>query len=238
MSNLNWIVLALFLSGSEIAALAAFAPAQSGKLPVQPTSTQTVNAFDPLRLLQRRPRQRPGGRDGGVCMVSPGLLEDENVVWSDRPLFFWKAQAEEIVMQRLTVTDQNDRILWEKPLAATAQSAVYAGQALQPGQTYTWQLEWTVEGEPKPADHAFQVMASDRRQTITTKLQALTRQLQASGASAEAIAQQQADYLTAQEKPLWSDALKQLYTVENPSRVTTQIIQTWMNDVCAEEEKA
>ena len=237
MSNLNWIVLALFLSGSQAAALAAFAPAQSDKLPVQSAPTQTVNAFDPSRLIQRRPRQQLGGRDGGVCAVSPGLLETENAVWSDRPLFLWKIQAEGIVMQRLTVADQTDRILWEKPLTAADQSAIYAGQPLQPGQFYQWQLEWTVGGEKELADHTFQVMAPDRRQPITTKLQALS-QLQASGASAETIAQQQADYLSNPENLLWSDALKQLYTVENPSRLTTQTIQTWMNDVCDAQEKS
>ena len=237
MSSLNWIVLALFLSGSEVAALAAFAPAQSGKLPVQSAPTQTVNAFDPSQLLQRRPRQQLGGRDGGVCAVSPGLLETENVVWSDRPLFLWKIKAEGIVMQRLTVADQNDRILWEKPLTATDQGAVYAGQPLQPGQTYTWQLEWTVAGETKPDQHTFQVMTPDRRQPITTQLQALS-QLQASGASAETIAQQQAYYLTDQNNLLWSDALKQLYTVKNPSSLTTQTIQTWMNHVCDAQENS
>ena len=234
MSKLNWIVLALFLSGSEVAALATCVPAQSGKSPVQPTPTQAANAFDPSQLLQRRPRSQPGGRDGGVCAVSPGLLETENTVWSDRPLFLWQIKAEGIVMQRLIVTDQNGRILWEKPLAATDQSAVYAGQPLQPGQFYQWQLEWTVAGETKPADHAFQVMAPDRRQPISAQLQSL----KASEASAETIAQQQAYYLTDPKNLLWSDALKQLYTVENPSRLTTQIIQTWMNEVCDPQEKS
>jgi hypothetical protein len=234
MPKLDWVVLALFLGGSEASVLAALAPSQPGKLPAHPALTQTL---DPVRSNQRRPRQRPGGRDGGVCAVSPGLLEDENAVWSDRPLFLWQTKAEGIVLQRLTVIDQDGRILWEKPLVATEQNAIYAGQALQPGQFYQWRLGWIVEGEEKTADYTFQVMAPDRRQPITTKLQALTRQLQASGANAEAIAQQQANYLTDQEKPLWSDALKLLYTVKNPSMATTQRIQTLINGFCNEEEQ-
>ncbi|HEY9657245.1 MAG TPA: hypothetical protein V6C65_02190 [Allocoleopsis sp.] len=236
MPKLDWtryvIVLTLLLSSGGADVLAA------SLIPHQRVtfSGSTLDAIDLPKLAQHRPRKGLGGRDGGVCAVSPGLLEDENTVWSDRPLFLWQINTEGIVLQRLTVIDQEGRILWEKPLAATDQGVVYEGTALQPGQFYQWQLQWTAEGAEQSADYTFQVMPSDRRNQITTELQALNQTLQASGASAETIAQQQADYLTEQEQPLWSDALKLLYTVENPSLNTVQRIQGWLNDACGVEE--
>lgn len=236
MPKLDWIVLALFLTGSEAIALAAAGFGQPSAAAVStPAQADVLHSF---QLPQRRPKKRLGGRDGGVCTVSPGLLEAENVVWSDRPLFLWQPMTEGIVLQQIMVFDQDGRILWEQPLAATDQSAIYAGQALQPGQFYQWRLEWTVEETENSADYTFQIMAPARRDQIAAELQALTRQLQASGASAEEIARQQSNYFIDLEKPLWSDALKLLYSVENPSITTTQTIQTWMNDVCGEQENA
>ena len=233
-ASFRGIILTLFLIGSGTDVLADSLTPHS----LVTSSVPNFNSADGLRLAQRPPRKGLGGRDGGVCAVSPGLLEDANTVWSDRPLFLWQINTEGIALQQLTVIDQEGRILWEKPLAAMDQGVVYEGPALQPGQFYQWQLQWTAEGAEQFADYTFQVMASDRRNQITTELQALSQKLQASGASAETIAHQQFDYLTEQDPPLWSDALKLLYTVENPSMDTTQRIQTLLNGVCSEEENA
>lgn len=226
----HWIVLALCFCGSETGALAAsFTSPQAG------ISSVPTLAPAALQLSQRRPRRPLRGR-GGICVVSPGLLEAQNVVWSDRPLFLWRSKPEDVTLQRLAVLDLEGRILWEKSLAPADQGAIYAGQALQPGQFYQWRLEWTVQGTEDFADYTFQVMAADRRNPITTGLQALSQKLQASGASAEEIAHQQSDYLIAQPQPLWSDALKVLYMMENPSTATMQRIQDLTRDVCGEEE--
>lgn len=237
MLKFHWM-LALILSVSEIAAGVA---TSAHHQPVE-RFAQIVPTINIFQLAQRhRPRKRLGGR-GGICVVAPGLLEqEENVIWSDRPLFLWKADLEHIVMQRLQVIDQERRILWEKDLATTDQMAIYEGQTLQPGQVYTWRLEWMVQNddgsvEYRTSDYTFQVMAPDRRQQIATDLQTLINQLQASGASAETIAIQQADYLLNQTDPLWSDAFKVLYALEIPSTEITQQVQTWINTACGEEE--
>lgn len=233
LHKFQWTVLALCFCGSETGALAAsFTSPQAG--------ISSVPSLAPVarQLAQRRPRRpRPPLRGrGGICVVSPGLLEAENTVWSDRPLFLWQSKPEDIAVQRLAVLDLEGRILWEKSLAPADQGAIYAGQALQPGQFYQWRLEWTVEGTENSADYTFQVMATDRRNPITTELQALSQKLQASGASAEEVANQQADYLIEQPQPLWSDALKVLHMVENPSTETVQRIQDLTRDFCGEEE--
>jgi hypothetical protein len=65
---------------------------------------------------------------------------------------------------------------------------------------------------------------ADHRLLPFHELQALTRQLEASGTSVEEITQSQANYLINQEKPLWSDALEVLYLTENSSPEATQTI--------------
>ncbi|MBD3884586.1 hypothetical protein IFO70_22865 [Phormidium tenue FACHB-886] len=213
-----------------------FHPSRSAASALVPSASiqiaQTANSSTPA---PRRPRRRLGGRgESGLCVVAPGLLEQENVIWSDRPLFLWKISSEAVAMQRLEVIDQDGRILWDKRLAAADQSAEYEGQALQPSQYYQWRLVWTMQGTQNSATYTFQVMDTDRRDQITTQLQALNRQLQAAGASAEAIANQQADALLNQPESLWSDAIQTLYTVRMPSSTTVQTIQTWVNTACGE----
>jgi hypothetical protein len=190
--------------------------------------------------LQQQPRKyRPplGGRGAGnLCAVSPGLLEQRNIIWSDRPLFLWKTSPK-VTLQGLVLFDQSGKILWQKSLVATDQSALYAGQPLQPGQFYTWRLQWTLqdaEHTAGSADYTFQLMQPEQQRQIASELQTLTQRLQASGKDAETIANQQADYLASRSQPLWSDALKVLYSIEHPSSQTTQRIQLWIDTACGQ----
>jgi hypothetical protein len=160
------------------------------------------------------------------------------MIWSDRPLFLWQASPK-VMLQQIQLVDSSKRILWQKSLAATDQSALYVGQPLQPGQFYTWRLQWTLqdtEHSAGSADYTFQLMEPQQQQQIASELQTLTQRLQASGEDAETIANQQADYLVTRSQPLWSDALKVLYTIENPSSQTTQKLQLWINTACGQEE--
>jgi hypothetical protein len=212
-------------------------PVQS---PVQnPSGSQTPSPSESPSPPPRKPRNQLGGRGGGnLCAVSPGLLERQNIVWSDRPLFLWQASPK-VMLQQIQLVDSSRRILWEKSLATTDQSALYVGQPLQPGQFYTWRLQWTLQDAEQTAgsaDYTFQLMEPQQQQQIASELQTLTQRLQASGEDAETIANQQADYLLTRSQPLWSDALKVLYTIENPSSQTTQKLQLWINTACGQEE--
>ncbi|MBD3886948.1 hypothetical protein IFO70_35570 [Phormidium tenue FACHB-886] len=234
----HWILLtlAITLSSSFTFSLT------SSSSPISSSSEHsTVSLSESPNLKQlRTPPERPAGArgDGDVCAISPGILEQQNVVWSDQPLFLWNASSK-LSLQRLDVIDQTGKIVWEKPLAATAQSALYEGQPLQPGQYYTWRLQWTQQNDEAAANAVnertitFQLMEPEQQRQIATELQTLTQQLH--GASAETIANQQADYLTNRSEPLWSDAMRILYTVENPSRQTTQKLQSWISAACVQE---
>jgi hypothetical protein len=225
----HWVLLALFIPAIPLP-LYLSTPSRPHLASLQYHSPTFPNSR------QRRPRRRLGGRgDGRVCMISPGLLEQQNVIWSDRPLFVWNAPPE-VTMQQLEVIDQTQRLVWEKSLAATEQTAQYEGQPLQLGQFYTWRLYWRVQDAQYSADYTFQLMEADQRNQITADLQSLTRQLPASRSSTEAIISQQVDYLLNRSEPLWSDALQMLYSIENPSAQTTQQIQTWISAACSQEE--
>jgi hypothetical protein len=203
----------------------------------QPPQLDRIAKDQPGGQPPRTSRNRPGGRGAGnLCAVSPGLLEQRNVIWSDRPLFLWKAPPK-AMLQELVLFDQSEKILWQKSLAATDQSVLYAGQPLQPGQFYTWRLQWTLrdaEHTSGSADYTFQLMQPEQQQQIASELQTLTQRLQASGEDAETIANQQADYLASRSQPLWSDALKVLYSIEHPSSQTTQKIQLWIDTACGQ----
>lgn len=225
--NFHWIFLALLIPATP-------SPLHPSSLSLPHLSSLQDHSLDSLNSKQRRPRRRLGGR-GNICVVSPGLLEQQNVIWSDRPLFVWNAPPE-VTMQQLEVIDQTQRLIWEKSLAATEQTAQYEGQPLQPGQFYTWRLYWRVQNAQYSADYTFQLMEADQRNQITADLQSITRQLPAPQPSTEAIASQQVNYLLNRSEPLWSDALQVLYSIENPSAQTTQQIQTWISTACSQEE--
>jgi hypothetical protein len=234
MFKSHWILLALSISLASLFPLSSM-PANVSQSSLTQSITPSPSQLPPV--VRRRPRSQLGGRgDSNLCVISPGLMEQQNVIWSDRPLFLWQAQPV-VALQRLRVIDQSGKILWEKPLAATEQRILYAGQPLQPGQFYTWQLKWMTQNTEHASDYTFQLMEPAQRNQIDTELQALTRQLQASGSTPESIADQQADYLLNRSQPLWSDALQVLSTVENPSTQTTQKLQSWITTVCGAEEK-
>ncbi|MBX9254883.1 hypothetical protein H1Q63_13155 [Desmonostoc muscorum CCALA 125] len=154
-------------------------------------------------IFSKKPPVEP--RKGGsrptdnVCMVSPDAPDQLRIVWSDRPLFIWKGQAQTIAVRSIN----SEQDLWNQPVTET-QNITYAGEALQPGQTYKW-----VVNSSKFV--SFQIMETQQRDRITAELKTLENQLQAQGADIEAIALAKAKYFA--DSNLWSDALQQAYSV-------------------------
>jgi Domain of Unknown Function (DUF928) len=182
---------------------------------------------------QRRPKGE-GIRRGGVCAVSPGTdaLQNSFVVWSDRPLFLWKADLTSASTGRLQVLSSNtEEILWERTLTASDQQSIYSGKPLQPGQTYSWELSFNQVGKQVISSvHRFQIMDPTQRQEIATELKMLTTQLQAAKQPPEAIAIRQAQFFA--NKGLLSDALQVLYGLQSPSSATLAMRQSLVQSVC------
>ncbi|MCC5610473.1 hypothetical protein LC612_27915 [Nostoc sp. CHAB 5834] len=170
-------------------------------------------------LFSKKPPVEP--RKGGsrpthaICMVSPDAPAKPRIVWSDRPLFIWKGRVQTIAVRPIN----SEQDLWNQPVTQT-QNITYQGQPLQPGQTY----EWVVNSS---AFVPFQIMETQQRDHITAELKTLENQLQAQGADIEAITLTKAKYFA--DSNLWSDALQQAYSVQEPSDGLQKMIKNIHN---------
>jgi hypothetical protein len=174
-------------------------------IPAKKSSTQQTFSWANISriIFSKKPPVKP--RKGGsrptenVCMVSPDAPAKPRIVWSDRPLFLWKGQAQTIAVR--SINSEED--LWNQTVTET-QNITYTGEPLQPGQTYKWVVN-------SSTFVPFQIMDTKERDRVTTELKTLENRLQAQGADIEAIALAKAKYFA--DSNLWSDALQQAYSV-------------------------
>jgi hypothetical protein len=167
------------------------------------------------------------------CLLSPIILGQSNEIWSDRPLFLWKADPD--ITYELIVRDSEGQELWRQPIANRStserseviQSEFYGGAALQPGQVYEWRLTPLTESDRDFM--SFEIMSEEKRQQINTSLEKIERDN--AGRTAEEISLAQATYLIKQE--LYADAFNILYSVDNPSLALTEQLQQFTRDFCS-----
>ncbi|MDZ7957375.1 MAG: hypothetical protein RMY34_05640 [Aulosira sp. DedQUE10] len=189
---------------------------------VQTSSWQDV--FNINSLFQRKRRRAAARGVSNFCPISPGVPNETIRIWSDRPLFIWQGQIQTIIVRTFGSDTDN---LWNQPIVADQQSTTYAGQTLQPGQTYEWIV---YRGDYAHPSVSFQVMEAQQRDRITAQLQTLEQQLQTKGANKEAIALAKAKYFA--NLQLWSDALQQAYSVPEPSEELQQIRKNIAQKLC------
>ena len=168
---------------------------------LQTSSWQDV--FNINTLFQRKRRRAAARGMSNFCPISPGMPNETTQIWSDRPLFIWQGQIQTIIV-RASGSDTDN--LWNQPIVADQQSKTYAGEKLQPGQTYEWIV---YRGDDALPSVSFQVIEAQQRDRITAQLQTLEQQLQTKGANKEAIALAKAKYFA--NLQLWSDALQQAW---------------------------
>ncbi len=211
---------------------------QNAKPSVQPRRNNRKSLWESiLQLLQRRNEPALSSRSN-VCAIAPGLLGETNVIWSDRPLFIWhggSVQRLEIRPFNLNSSYDSQEVLWSQTVTPRHQSAMYTGEALQPGQTYDWEIAVVDsssrhDSKPRPLRFTFQVMEAPRRDRIATELKALETQFKTLGATAEEVALARANYFA--ERDLWSDALQEVFLVQNPSADSTRTAQKISTYLC------
>ena len=171
---------------------------------------------------------------GPVCEIAPGLLGEKNVIWNTRPLFLWQGTVPsfEIYLYSPFSPEREQEVLWSQTVTAksprgTFQSVTYTGEALQPGQSYDWEL---VIPPSRRQRYTFQVMKLEEREPIAAELLALETQLVSAGATTEDIALQRANYFA--KRDLWSDALQEIYSVKNPSAAFISHAQEILTHLC------
>ncbi|MBD2776394.1 hypothetical protein [Iningainema tapete] len=221
MNNYNLILSSLMISMMT----ATLIPA----LPHQASHAENRSlqpSFSWWNIFRRKPPvgRGPGGARPtihGICVAAPDFGE---TIWSDRPFIIWQGNPKKIgLSQGIPDPTATENIKIGK-LYAT-----YTGKPLQLGQTYSWLVaaidqSWT-------GNIRFKIMEPQQRQRITNDLQQLEQQEKSKGTTAEGIAFAKANYFLKQEPPLWSDALQQAYSVENPSpdlaKMREEIVKDW-----------
>lgn len=231
MNNFHYVKPCLLLLAINITCLPLL-PNLNSKAQTKSTNPllSWVNIFLPLSKPKPpvKPRKAVGRPSSSalvrnsICMISPDAPQGANqprIVWSDRPLFLWEGNA-----QQVGLIKNRQTTLWAKELAPGKQFVSYTGEPLQPGETYYWVVfEGGTKIENTIGNTKFMVMEPQERQRITNKLTSLEKEQKTKGANEEAIALVKANYFIQRE--LWADALQQAYSVEKPSAELLKIRQ-------------
>jgi hypothetical protein len=187
----------------------------------------------------RRKRGKRGSRGDDnkefFCMISPGKLEDQNdgkqslVVWGTQPVFLWGGKMVGIEVRHT----HRKELMWSQSLNSTTRSIIYQGEPLKPGEDYFWRE--TIPQEKLPSRKSFRVMKVEDRDRISAELKKLESKLKAKEASAEEIVLARVNYFA--EKSLWSDVLREIYSVPNPSPgLKEKIKQIQGHNFCSQEK--
>jgi hypothetical protein len=187
------------------------------------------------KLIKSKREQEPAlSSRSNICEITPGLLGERNLIYSDRPLFLWQGTASELAINLYTPfsLEAEQELMWSQIVKGDSQSVLYAGAALQAGRIYDWEI--VVDAQENQRRISFQVMDQEERARIASELEQLETQLASAGATAEEIALEKAHFFA--EQDLWSDALQQLYALENPSPEVRSNAQEITAYVCQSEQ--
>ena len=220
-------ILIVFSSILPLKAQTRFAPSGQQR---QPEPRELLDNFTG-RLFVLERKKEPGGGRGEICPIAPQTWvnsNDENAalepvkVLSSQPLFFWEInnRSNDIKIQGIEVFEDSEIIkdpIWKADIPNGKTHILYQGEPLKPGKVYYWRL--IAIGAKKQT--YFQVLPEQNR--IQEELKTRENQLQSQGASVEEISIEKAHYLS--EQGLWSDALRELFSVANPSAELQKNIQ-------------
>ena len=107
------------------------------------TSEKSTSILQAIMSILKPAESRFISRGDEVCLISPGNLGG-NIIWSDRPLFIWQGEIIESTINLSSSTSNDDRaqepLDWTATVPANTLKIAYAGEKLQPGVTYDWEL--------------------------------------------------------------------------------------------------
>ena len=190
----------------------------------------------PLETLEGifRPRRKPAGTRGPICLITPGLSPEQTplsqipVVLSDRPLFLWAKPVARVEVR----STRTGTVVWTQTLPPDRRSVTYRGTPLQPGETYSI-IAFGRQKQPlnTAEDAQFRLLDAPQRKLTTARLNRQAAELQHNALPAEHIAIAQAIDLT--QKSLFSDAFQQLYGLPHRSPELTVFLTTIAAQVCS-----
>ncbi len=181
-------------------------------------------------LRAKREREPALSSRSYLCEIAPGLLGEINVIYSDRPLFLWQGTVPslEIYLYTPFSLEKEQEVLWSQNVRNESQKVLYTGEVLQPGQIYDWEI--VVDAQSNRRRISFQVMSAEKRDRISGELEQLETELTISGATAEEITLARANYFA--QHDLWSDALQEIFSLENYSTALSGNAQEILEYLC------
>ncbi|NES88508.1 MULTISPECIES: DUF928 domain-containing protein [Okeania] len=156
-------------------------------------------------------KQKEGTSRGGLCLVSPGLIEVEGKIWNTRPIFIWQGPLNTIEIH----PSNNKEVLWTFDIQENEEIVDYTGEELEPGNTYRWRIFDSTGSIAGMQQRTFSIMDVEEHEAITQDLAKLDLDLNKQGATEEAIALARVKFFA--ERNLWSDALSEVFKVKKPS---------------------
>jgi|GEM_PF-411544 len=175
--------------------------------------------WERLQDIFRRRRDRGGSR-GEFCSISPEEPSDK--IWNTSPAFVWRGRVKRIELRHFS----NNELIWSHEvteLENSQRSALYTGVPLQPGEEYSYGLEYETKDEGETITDSIdpiylKVMDAQERLSIETELTALESSTKT--LSNEELALKRAIYFA--NKELWFDAVTEIFSVSHPSSMWTK----------------
>jgi len=182
-------------------------------------------------LLNRKEDPPLGSRPVDLCLITPEYHRNSATLWHNRPVFVWQGKIGEIGIRQTN----SDQMIWRQPIAASDTDGVnrvaYTGDPLEPGQTYHWVIFDQADDSQPIRFIPFTVLDGKERDRIRVRLIILAAQLKEKGATTEEMALERANYFSKQQ--LWSDALQEVYRVDNPSAELRDIMGELSTQLCS-----
>jgi len=229
MGQITRLLLTLLTSGVAIASFSfAYLPGSAFSQIRQKSALETLQSIF-------RPRRRPGGTRGPVCLITPGLrpgwvpLSAIPFVLSDRPLFVWQRPVAGVEV-RLAKTNA---VVWHQSLPSKTQRILYRGAPLQPGQIYQV-IAFGRNNAPLNVgeDAQFRLVDASQRDETIRELAATEAKLNQRKRSAEVIVIAKAIALS--NRSLLSDAYQLLDALPNRSPELTAFLTKISANVCGD----
>lgn len=229
MRRFGRLLLVLFASGVTISPTLV-----EGSPEFAYNQTRPKSALEVLQGIFR-PRRRPGGTRGPICLITPGLrpewlsLSDTPFILSDRPLLVWERPVARVEV-RLASTKA---VVWQQTLPPQSQRILYQGLLLQAGQTYQVVAFGRSNYSLNTGEGAqFTVVNANQRNEIIQKLAAMEAELKNQNLSVEAIAIAKATELS--RRSLLSDAYQLLDSLPEQSPELNAFLTKLSAQVCGD----
>lgn len=212
---------------------AALPPKIKALTPASSSSKQKSILESLLGLLQRKPFLGGSRSNGdGFCGITPAVLGETNLIWSDHPLFLWQGKVQTLDLRpyQFDVGYAKQPILWR--FSPTAQQASYPKFPLQAGHRYELQVTYGSAETQQLSQwqQVFRVMDKTDRDRIDQELNSLELQLKTQAVTGEEVALAKANFFAT--KDLWSDAIQEIYAVGHPFSVGDKFLQAVTDRVC------